>query len=237
MVLSDLEIILRDGSICDAPAFPGEPSCALWKGWPVTFVVWCTAEGEETGSSSTRSFAKELACCCADSKMRHCAHSPWRLTTIQKRGDAVHDATFIWRNIQHTLAFQVSRHCPCLSFSLTIFYTLLWGHTAKHSDLYDDFTQAVWLSHKVIERCVCSVLVSVTNATGQMEGVYDFGDFVRCFQAALKAFQMYRHSYALPHMLLHDYFEKYIIVKKFCFHCIMHELVIFILRIVFISTS
>lgn len=115
--------------------------------------------------------------------------------------------------------------------------TDLWGHTAKHSDLYDDFTQAVWLSHKVIERFVCCVLVSVTNATGQMEGVYNLGDFVRCFQAALKAFQMYPHSYALPHMLLHDYFEKYIIVKKFCFHCIMHELVIFILRIVFISTS
>ena len=81
------------------------------------------------------------------------------------------------------------------------------------------------------------VLVNVTTATGQMEGVYNFGDFASCFQDALNAFQMYPHSSALPHMLFHDYFEKYIIVKKFCFHCIMHELVIFILNIVFISTS
>lgn len=74
---------------------------------------------------------------------------------------------------------------------------------------------SVWPSHQATERFVCPVLVSVTNATGQMEGVYNFGAFARCFQAALKAFQMYPHSYALPHMLLRDYFEKYIIVKKF----------------------
>lgn len=81
------------------------------------------------------------------------------------------------------------------------------------------------------------VLVNVTTAIGQMEGVYNFGDFAVCFQDALKTFQMYPHSSALPHMFHHDYFEKYIIVKKFCFHCIMHELVIFVLNIVFISTS
>lgn len=87
------------------------------------------------------------------------------------------------------------------------------------------------------EGSVGSALVSVTAAAGQMEGVYNFGDFALCFQDALKAFQMCPHSYALSHMLLHDYFEKYIIVKKFGFHCIMHELVIFILRMVFIPTS
>lgn len=87
-------------------------------------------------------------------------------------------------------------------------------------------------------RDLCAlVLVNVTTATDQIEGVYNFGDSALHFQDAVKAFQMYPHSSALPHMLLHDYFEKYIIVKKFCFHCIMHELVIFILSIVFISTS
>lgn len=50
---------------------------------------------------------------------------------------------------------------------------------------------------KVTERCVCSALVSVTTAIGQMEGVYNFGDFVLCFQDALKAFQMYPHFYDL----------------------------------------
>ena len=80
------------------------------------------------------------------------------------------------------------------------------------------------------------VLVNVTTVTGQMEGVYNFGDSVSCFQDALNAFQMYPHScfttYA-PSWL----FSKYIIVKKFFFHCIMHELVIFILSVVFVSTS
>lgn len=79
--------------------------------------------------------------------------------------------------------------------------------------------------------------VSGTTAAGQMEGVYNSGDSALCFQDALKAFQMYPHSSAFPHMLLRDYFEKYIIVKKLCFHCIMHELVIFTLGVVFISPS
>lgn len=104
------------------------------------------------------------------------------------------------------------------------------GHSAKHSALDGDFTQAAWLSRKVREW-------SVTTAAGQMEGVYNLGDFTLCFQDALKAFQMYPHSCAFPHMFLRDYSEKYIIVKKFGFHCIMHELVIFTLRRVFISTS
>lgn len=79
--------------------------------------------------------------------------------------------------------------------------------------------------------------VSGATAAGQREGVYNSGDSALCFQDALKAFQMYPHSSASPHMLLRDYFEKYIIVKKLCFHCIMHELVIFTLGVVFISPS
>lgn len=67
-------------------------------------------------------------------------------------------------------------------------------------------------------RCLSALgLVNAATATGHMEGVYNFCDFVLCFQDALKAFQMYPHSSALPHMFLHDYFEKYIIVKKFLF--------------------
>lgn len=83
---------------------------------------------------------------------------------------------------------------------------------------------------------LCLELVNVTTAVDHMEVVYSAAAFVLCFQDATKAFQMCPHSSALSHMFPHDYFEKYIIVKKFCFHCVMHELVIFTLSIVFIST-
>lgn len=123
----------------------------------------------------------------------------------------------------------------CLSLSW--FSTQYWLKRSYGKMLKSSWFPPGCLSRKVPERSVCSVLVNVTTATGQMEGVYNFGDFGLSFQDALKAFQMYPHSYALSHMLHHDYFEQYIIVKTFCFHCIMHELVIFILRIVLISTS
>lgn len=94
----------------------------------------------------------------------------------------------------------------------------------------------VWLSHKVTERCVCSGTGQCYHCDGPDGRCLQFWWLCVVFQDALKAFQMYPHSSAFPHMLLHDYFEKYIIVKKLCFHCIMHELVIFILGIVFISS-
>lgn len=83
----------------------------------------------------------------------------------------------------------MSTSCLCSLF-LSCFPASIdeWGHIAKHSDVYDDLTLAVWLSHKVTKRSVCSVLVNVTTATDQMEGVYNFGDFRVGLPRCLKSF-------------------------------------------------
>lgn len=123
------------------------------------------------------------------------------------------------------------------SFSLMVFCTVLINEVIlQNTQMFRMISPCLSACHiRSLRDLSALVLVNVTTTTDQMEGVYNFGDFALCFQDALKVFQMYPHSSAFPHMLLHDYFEKYIIVKKLCFHCIMHELVIFILGIVFIS--
>lgn len=205
--------------------------------------VWHITVGRGAGSSISRgsfriAWRPGLLLCGFQDKAPHplLSEASWQHWQRHRNGSrcCFHPAG----HVTH-LSFHVSRPCPCGLFLSWLSASYWWMRS------YCKTLRRLWWSHAgclavTQGHCEICLLLSWSMLPPQLTRWKVFTILVisaLCFQDALKAFQMYPHSSALPHMLLRDYFEKYIIVKKFCFHCIMHELVIFILGMVFTSTS